>query len=100
LILVSRRTKIMVGVWVLLLCASGAAVVFHKEIRIAYHRNRMFAAMENHGLITGQTRMATAFENLSFWLLNTSSAKESETMEQHQTALIELGHLEKRSSAS
>lgn len=79
-----------------MLCASGAAVFFQKESRIAYHRNRMFAAMENHGLMTGQPRIATGLENLRFRLLSMSSVEESEAMDQHQDALIKLGYLERR----
>jgi hypothetical protein len=75
--LVSPRVKIMVWVSGLILCFAGAAIVFQREIRVAYHRNRMFAAMENHGLMTGQTRMATVLEHLRFGLLSMSSVEDS-----------------------
>lgn len=85
-------------VWglILVLCALGVAVFFQKEIRVAYHRNRWFAAMENYFLITGQARMPTVLEQLRFRFLSMSVTTESEAMNQHQAALIELGHLERR----
>jgi hypothetical protein len=92
----SRRTKITVWICVLMLCAAGATLSFQKEIRITYHRNRMFAAMEDHGVMSGQTRISTVLENLRFKLLHLSSVEVSETMYQHEKALIKLGYLEKR----
>jgi hypothetical protein len=86
---------------VLMLCAAGAVVVFQREIRVAYHRNRMFAAMENYALLnrqslTKETRMPTAFEELRFSLMSMSSVKQSTNMTEHENALVNLGDLEKR----
>lgn len=92
----SLRTKITVGVCVLVFCAAGAVIFFQKEIRIAYHRNRMFAAMENYMLLSGQGPKVTRFDMLKFLAFRTSDHKEGEAMFQHEKALIKLVHLDKR----
>jgi len=92
----ARQTKIFCWIGVVALGAMVVGVFFWKEIRIAYHRNRMFAAMENYVLITGQTRMPTRFEGLKFAVFKMSSTEESEAITQHESVLLNLGHLEKR----
>ena len=100
--LMSRRIRVTVWVCVLALCASGAAVFFQKEIRITYHRNRMFAARENYILLcdlslrTDQGPKLTRFTMLKFAVFDMSTHKEIEATYQHENALIELGYLEKR----
>jgi len=99
LILVSPRTKFRVWILILALCASGVAVFFQKEIRVAYHRNRMFAAMENYTLLYNfphQGPKPTRFDRLKFIVFRMSDYKEGEAMKKHEEALIALGHLEKR----
>ena len=86
----------MVWVCVLALCASGAAVFFQKEIRIAYHRNRMFAAGVNYTLLDnhGQQRPLLAFLKSSVFRI--SAVQEGEAMFQHENALMKLGYLAKQ----
>ena len=95
----SLRAKIIVGLCILMLCASGA-VFFQKEIRIAYHRNRMFAAQENHRLLSYPTPKLTKLTALKCILKTSvfrmSALQEGEAMFQHENALIKLGYLEKQ----
>ena len=105
MILVSRRIKIALGVVVLMVCASVTTLLFRKEIRIAYHRNRMFAAGENYKLLQEYplstdpgpkpTRF-TMMKSVVFRMAGMSAFKASEAMQQHEKALIELGALETR----
>lgn len=87
----------MIWVGVGTLCVMAVGVFFGKEIRIAYHRNRMFTAVEYCGLLRWRpTRPATKLEGLRIILFRMSEHKESEVALQHQEALLKLGYLEKR----
>lgn len=92
----SRQTKIMVGIGVLMLCASVAVLFFQKEIRIAYHRNRMFAAGVNYTLLDNHGQRLTFLAFLKSSVFRMSAYKEGEAMFQHENALIKLGYLEKQ----
>lgn len=92
----SRRTRVTVWVCVLALCASGAAVFFQKEIRITYHRNRMFAAGENCTLLDNRGQQRTLHAFLKSSVFRMSAYKKGEAMFQHENALIKLGYLEKQ----
>jgi len=96
LILVSPRTKITVGVCILVFCAAGAVVFFQTEIRIAYHRNRMFAAGVNSTLLHNHGQQRTLLIFLKSSVFRMSAYKEGEAMCRHENALVELGYLEKR----
>ena len=86
----------MVGIGVLMLCASVAVLFFQKEIRIAYHRNRMFAAGVNHTLLDNHGQRLTFLAFLKSSVFRMSAYKEGEAMFQHENALIKLGYLEKQ----
>lgn len=92
----SRRKQWLLSLGGLAVVGLTITCLFWHEIRVAYHRNRMFAAMENHGLITEQTRKPTRFEDFYFGLFGKSITTESEAIQYHELALIRFGHLQKR----
>jgi hypothetical protein len=74
----------------------GGSHFFRKEIRIAYHRNRMFAAGENSKQLDNHGGNLTLLAFLKSSVFRMSAHKEDEAMFQHENALIKLGYLEKR----
>lgn len=97
----SRRTKIFLVIGCLAFGCLVLGAVYQKEIRIAYHRNRIWAAAENYDLLgfdLGNTRRRTPtkLKQLKFIFFKTTNYKESVAMQRHEDALIKLGYLERR----
>jgi type II secretory pathway component GspD/PulD (secretin) len=71
---------------------------YQKEIRVAYHRNRMWAAAENYALLAWKPErtMVSKLDGLRILLFKMSEGSEQEAMFQHQEALLEFGYFEKR----
>lgn len=92
----SRRTKILIGGCVVLFCAV-LAVRFQKELCITYHRNRLFAAADNYGVLCWQpVRPTTKLDALRILLFRLTAQKEQEAMQHHEEVLLKLGYFEKR----
>ncbi len=94
----SRRAKIFVVIACLVFAGAVAGVFYQKELRIAYHRNRIWAAAENCVLLAhkpGRT-VVSKLDGLRILLFRMTERKEQEAMLQHQEELLKLGYFEKR----
>ena len=94
----SRRAKIFVVIVCLAFACLVVGAFYQKEIRIAYHRNRMWKAAENWVLLDrkpGRT-VIPKLDGLRILLFRMSERTEREAMYQHQDALLKLGYFEKR----
>ena len=71
---------------------------YQKEIRIAYHRNRMWAAAENWVLLEHKPgrKIIPKLDGLRILLFRMTARKEQEAMEHHEKSLLTLGYFEKR----
>ena len=92
----SRRAKILVVIGCLAFAFLVVGAFYQKEIRIAYHRNRMWAARDNSDLFSRENRATTKLEGLKILLFRMSGHKESGKMLLHEDSLLKLGHFEKR----
>ena len=94
----SRRAKIFVVIGCFAFVCLVVGAFYQKEIRIAYHRNRMWTAAENHNLLSlkpGRT-VVPKLDGLRFLLFGMSADKEITAALQHEDALLKLGYLETR----
>lgn len=94
----SRRAKILVVIGCVAFAGAVMGVFYQKEIRIAYHRNRMWAAAENLrflGIKPGRT-VVPKLDGLRILLFRMTEQKEQEAVQHHEKFLLTLGYLEKR----
>ena len=94
----TRRAKILVVIGCFAFVCLVVGAFYQKEIRIAYHRNRMWAAAEYWVLLghkPGRT-VIPKVDGLKILLFRMSERTEREAMFQHQEALLKLGYFEKR----
>ena len=91
----SRRAKILVVIGYLAFACLVVRAFYQKEIRVAYHRNRMWAARKTADWFSYR-QQETPLESLQIFLFRMSGHKASNTMLYHEGELIELGYFEKR----
>ena len=94
----TRRAKILVVIGCLAFVCLVVGAFYQKEIRIAYHRNRMWAAAENCVMLAhkpGRT-VVPKLDGLRILLFRMTERTEQEAMEHHEKSLLTLGYLEKR----
>lgn len=91
----SRRAKILVLIGCFAFVCLVVGVFYQKEIRIAYHRNRMWAASDNYSLFIRRTA-TSKLDGLKIFLFRMSEQKEIESFNHHMGVLLEFGYLEKR----
>lgn len=97
----TRRDNILVVIGSIAFVGLVIGTFYQKEIRIAYHRNRLWTSVENYQLLgpnlgNPRSRTPTIWEQVKFNLFRTTDYKEQEAMYQHEEALLKLGYLEKR----
>lgn len=97
----SQRTKIFLVIGCLALGCLVLGAVYQKEIRIAYHRNRMWAAAENAVLLdwslaNQRKTKPTLMLLVKSGLFGMTSYKESQAIQRHEEELLKLDYLERR----
>lgn len=92
----SRRKQWLLSLGGLAVVGLTVAGFFWPEIRVAYHRNRLFAASDRFGVLSQQTRRPGYLESLTYSALGLSAMTESDAMQRHQEALLQLNHFDRR----
>lgn len=94
----SRRTKIFLVIGCLAFTGLVVGAFYQKEIRVAYHRKRLWAAVENWQLLERkpERKIIPKLDGLRILLFRMSEQKEQEALQHHEKSLLTLGYLEKR----
>lgn len=87
-----QKRKIQLTLLAVILVASVVAVVFQKEIRIAYHTNRLRAWARYFMLETGQGPRVSFLEDRLIRLGRGNREQDLESLRRHTEALMDLSY--------